>query len=113
MQGSGKSRAVREFAPGVVPWDFKTRPSCQPGQARSCFSPSPWVSTPKPAATPGCDEWAADDRLPSRTLDSSSSTRRRIRGIVLRPGDEIFVEGRPDGGEPAALDYVEIEPESR
>ena len=59
------------------------------------------------------DEWAADDRLPSRTLDSSSSTRRRIRGIALRPGDQIRIEGRPDGGEPAALDYVEIEPESR
>lgn len=26
-------------------------------------------------------------------------------------GDEIRVEGRPDGGEPAALDYIEIAPE--
>jgi alpha-glucuronidase len=56
------------------------------------------------------DEWTADLSLP-RTfgLDSTSSTRRLIPGIALRPGDEIRIEGRPDGGEPAGLDYVEIE----
>jgi alpha-glucuronidase len=57
------------------------------------------------------DEWAADLRLPARRLDSSSSTRRVISGIALRPGDEIRIEGIPDGAEPAALDYVEILPE--
>jgi alpha-glucuronidase len=56
------------------------------------------------------DEWAAADRLPTRRIDSSSSTRRVIRGVALRPGDEIRIEGVPDGGEPAALDYVEIQP---
>lgn len=54
------------------------------------------------------DEWAADDRLPARKIDSSSSTRRVISGVALRPGDVIRIEGNPDGGEPAALDYVEI-----
>jgi hypothetical protein len=29
----------------------------------------------------------------------------------LRPGDEIRIEGVPDGGEPAAIDYVEIQPD--
>lgn len=55
------------------------------------------------------DEWAADLTLP-RTFrpDSTSSTRRLIPGIALRPGDEIRIEGRPDNGEPAALDYIEI-----
>jgi alpha-glucuronidase len=55
-------------------------------------------------------EWAADDRLPTRKVDSSSSSRRVIRGIPLRQGDEIRIEGAPDGRETAALDYVEIRP---
>jgi alpha-glucuronidase len=54
------------------------------------------------------DEWTADGHLRTRKVDSSSSTRRVISGIALRPGDEIRVEGRPDGGEAAALDYVEV-----
>ena len=54
------------------------------------------------------DEWAADLRLPTTRLDSTSSTRRVIPGIALRPGDVIRIEGRPDGMESAALDYVEI-----
>jgi len=55
------------------------------------------------------DEWAADDNLPTRKIDSTSSSRRVIHGIALRPGDEIRIEGVPGGGEPAALDYVEIQ----
>jgi alpha-glucuronidase len=54
------------------------------------------------------DEWALSDRLPTQKIDSSSSTRRTISGVALRPGDEIRIEGSPDGGERAALDYVEI-----
>jgi alpha-glucuronidase len=56
------------------------------------------------------DEWSAAALLPTRTLDSSSSTRRLIAGIALRPGDEIRVEGKPDGRETAAFDYIEILP---
>ena len=55
------------------------------------------------------DEWAADDHLPTRKIDSTSSSRRVIHGVALRPGDEIRIEGVPDGGEPAGLDYVEIQ----
>jgi alpha-glucuronidase len=54
------------------------------------------------------DEWSADLRLPSRRMDAGASTRRVIAGIALRPGDEIRIEGKPDGQESAALDYVEI-----
>ncbi|HUI56834.1 MAG TPA: alpha-glucuronidase family glycosyl hydrolase [Bryobacteraceae bacterium] len=54
------------------------------------------------------DEWSADLRLPSRRMDAGASTRRVIPGIALRPGDEIRVEGKPDGREQAALDYLEI-----
>jgi alpha-glucuronidase len=53
-------------------------------------------------------EWAADDHLPTRKVDSSSSSRRVIPGLALRNGDEIRIEGVPDGLETAALDYVEI-----
>ncbi|HSW51363.1 MAG TPA: hypothetical protein VLH09_14355, partial [Bryobacteraceae bacterium] len=53
-------------------------------------------------------EWVADDTLPTRRIDSHSSTRRNIRGLALRPGDELRIEGIPDGGEGAPLDYVEI-----
>jgi alpha-glucuronidase len=56
------------------------------------------------------DEWSASDHLPARKLDSSSSTRRVISAVALRPGDEIRVEGFPEGREPAALDYLEIVP---
>jgi alpha-glucuronidase len=54
------------------------------------------------------DEWAADDRVPTRRIDSSSSSRRLIPGIALRPGDEIRIEGQRGGNETAALDYLEI-----
>lgn len=54
------------------------------------------------------DDWAADDHLPARTLGGDSSTRRWIKGIALRPGDQIRIEGTPDEKDPAALDYVAI-----
>ncbi len=54
------------------------------------------------------DEWVADDHLPATRPNGDSSTRRRIAGLALRPGDIIRVEGVPDGEEHAALDYIEI-----
>jgi alpha-glucuronidase len=54
------------------------------------------------------DEWVADLRLPSVRLDSTTSTRRVIAAVALRPGDEIRIEGAPAGGEVAGLDYVEV-----
>jgi alpha-glucuronidase len=54
------------------------------------------------------DEWRATGRVPSARIDSSTSWRRTIAGVALRPGDEIRIEGEPDGGEAAALDYVEV-----
>jgi alpha-glucuronidase len=59
------------------------------------------------------DAWIADDTLPTRRSepDGTSSTRRVVTGIALRPGDEIRIEGFPDRSEDAALDYIEIHPE--
>jgi alpha-glucuronidase len=56
------------------------------------------------------DEWVANDRLPTRRVDSSSSSRRTVGVVALRPGDEIRIEGVPEWAEVAALDYVEIIP---
>jgi alpha-glucuronidase len=58
------------------------------------------------------DEWLADACLPATKIGGDASTRRRIKGIALRPGDVVRVEGVPDGQEPAPLDYVEIFPQS-
>jgi alpha-glucuronidase len=55
-------------------------------------------------------QWTAADRLPTRRLDGSSSSRRIIGDVLLKTGDEIQIEGVPDGAETAALDYIEIQP---
>lgn len=57
------------------------------------------------------DEWLANALLPATTPDGDSSTRRAIHSIMLRPGDELRVEGFPDRGERAPLDYVELHPD--
>jgi len=54
------------------------------------------------------DEWVANDHIPTQKIDGSSSTRRTIAHVALRPGDQIRIEGTPDGNEQAALDYIEI-----
>jgi len=54
------------------------------------------------------DEWVADDDLPARQPNGSSSTRRTIAALALRPDDIIRIEGTPDGDEKAPLDYVEV-----
>jgi len=54
------------------------------------------------------DEWTAADRVPTRRIDSSSSALRVMKGIALSPGAEIRIEGTADGGETAALDYIEV-----
>ena len=54
------------------------------------------------------DEWIANDHIPTQKIDGSSSTRRTIANIALRPGDQIVIEGMPENNEKAALDYIEI-----
>jgi alpha-glucuronidase len=57
-------------------------------------------------------KWSADAALPSLHLHGDNSTRFMAHSVELKPGDVIRVEGIPDGSDPAALDYVEIEPAS-
>jgi len=54
------------------------------------------------------NEWVASDRLPATKPGGDSSTRHRIHRLALRLGDEIRIEGIPDGEERAPLDYVEL-----
>ncbi len=54
------------------------------------------------------DEWNANEHLPATKPGGDSSTRRRIPTLALQPGDEIRIEGSPDGEEHAPLDYVEL-----
>jgi alpha-glucuronidase len=54
------------------------------------------------------DEWIANGHLPGAKPDGDNSTLRSITGLALRPGDEIRIEGFPDGDERAPLDYVEF-----
>jgi alpha-glucuronidase len=56
------------------------------------------------------DEWVADDHLPASRPGGDSSTRRRVTGLALRPGDRIRIQGFPDGAEHAPLDYIAIYP---
>jgi alpha-glucuronidase len=59
------------------------------------------------------EEWIANDNLPATKPGGDSSTRRRISGLALRPGDEIRIEGIPDGKEYAPLDYIELHPSTK
>ena len=62
------------------------------------------------------DHWLANDRLPSRNVQSlpngHTSTRHTAHGVALRTGDEIKIDAVADDGERACVDYLEIEPAS-
>ena len=57
--------------------------------------------------------WTADALLPSRRPHGDNSTRYTVRGVELKPGDTIRVEGVPDKSDPAALDYIEVLPAAK
>jgi alpha-glucuronidase len=54
------------------------------------------------------DSWVADNHLTARKPGGDSSSRHRVTGLPLRPGDEIEIEGIPDWGEKAGLDFVRV-----
>ena len=54
--------------------------------------------------------WVADAQLPSLRPNGDNSTRFTTQAIDLKDGDILRVEGTPDGRDPAALDYIELEP---
>lgn len=56
-------------------------------------------------------QWRADAALPGEQPNGDTSTRQTIHRVPLRPGDDLRIVGRPDDGEPAPLDYLEIDPD--
>ena len=58
------------------------------------------------------DAWEASDTLPTKEINGSSSARRRIANVALKPGDTIQITGTPNAGDKAALDYIELLPSS-
>jgi alpha-glucuronidase len=56
------------------------------------------------------DQWTADDTLPDNTPNGHTSTRRQVSRVALRPGDMVRIEATADGGDRAAIDYLEIDP---
>ncbi|MGI9075677.1 MAG: alpha-glucuronidase family glycosyl hydrolase [Bryobacteraceae bacterium] len=54
--------------------------------------------------------WDANLHLPSAKLDGHTSTRFNLQHVAMRPGDRLRIVGKGDGFNPAALDYIEVEP---
>ena len=54
--------------------------------------------------------WIADDSFPTKEPNGHSSTWRVVHDVELSAGETIAVEGNPDAGERAVLDYVEMRP---
>ena len=55
--------------------------------------------------------WSAANNLPGNAPDGDTSSRFTLRGVPLRPGDVLTIQGHPNGGEPAPIDYLSIAPE--
>jgi alpha-glucuronidase len=61
-------------------------------------------------------EWVGNSEdvyshTPSIYLDGHSAIRVTFRGVKVKKGDTLRIVGKPDGFEPAPLDYVSFLPE--
>ena len=59
------------------------------------------------------DTWLSNNDLPSAQMNGSTATRHTIYGLALRPGDVLRIEGQPNSGEPAPIDYIDVQPQSK
>ncbi|VBB82064.1 Putative Glycoside Hydrolase Family 67 [Podospora comata] len=50
-------------------------------------------------------------RAPSPYIDGQTAARKTFRGVRVKKGSELKVVGRPDGLEPAPIDYISVLPE--
>ncbi len=55
-------------------------------------------------------DWVADGVFPTGEPNGHSATRKTFERVRLAAGDAIVLEGRPDGGEHAVVDYIELTP---
>jgi alpha-glucuronidase len=57
--------------------------------------------------------WTANAMLPPAAvdphLDGSTSTRFTVPDVRLKPGDTLTLRGTPNQGEPAPVDYIEVD----
>jgi alpha-glucuronidase len=57
--------------------------------------------------------WTANAVLPPATvdphLDGSTSTLFKVSDVQMKPGDTLMLRGTPNQGEPAPVDYIEVE----
>ena len=104
------SKAVECPQDAARPPSITRAPQAGAKSASNTSTKAPASHISASSSTQLIDEWPAADQVPERRtkIDSSSSTRRTVTGIALRKGDEIRIEGIPDGPERAALDYMEI-----
>jgi alpha-glucuronidase len=61
-------------------------------------------------------EWVGNSEdvlshTPSIYLDGHSAMRIKFRGVTVKKGDVLKIVGKPDGVEPAPLDYVALLPQ--
>lgn len=56
------------------------------------------------------DAWSADENLPDNRMNGNTSTRHTVHNVALHRGDTLVLTGKPDGMEPAPVDYIEVTP---
>jgi alpha-glucuronidase len=108
--GTGAAQLPKDVARGTIRFNYDGEPGFMDLRIQY-FDEEDGVSKFRLcAAGKQVDEWQADNHVPTPTTlpDAHSSIRRTVRGVKLRPGDEIRLEGTADGGERAAVDYFEI-----
>jgi alpha-glucuronidase len=118
----------------VTPWETGSA-----GKAVVCNRPAPCTLTTKPGRPEGTytigvryfdlrtgasqydlllngkplAHWTANATLPPAVadphLDGSTSMLFSVAGVHLKPRDTLTLRGTPDQGEPAPVDYIEIE----
>lgn len=54
--------------------------------------------------------WTADAALPDYRMNGNTSTRHTVHNVALHRGDTLRLVGRPDGREPAPVDYIAVTP---
>jgi alpha-glucuronidase len=118
----------------VTPWETGSA-----GKAVACNRPAPCTLTTKPGRPEGTysigvryfdlrtggsqydlllngkslAHWTANANLPPAVidphLDGSTSMLFTVPGVHLKPRDTLTLRGTPDQGEPAPVDYIELE----
>jgi hypothetical protein len=110
--GRGAVQLPDDVSTGSINFRFKGRPGYYDLHLRY-FDEQDGVSEFKLiVAERDVDRWKADNQLPTPTTlpDAHSSIRRTVRHVSLQGSDIIRLVGKPDAGERAAVDYLEIVP---